>query len=86
MKLGEIFENLDEKIKNDDIRGIAFDVNEVKDGYMFFALRGKNFDGHDFVFEAKERGASACVVERKEDCDINQIQVENTNMMHELLK
>lgn len=78
MKLGEIFEGLDEKIKNDDIRGIAFDVNEVKDGYIFFALRGKNFDGHDFVFEAKERGASASVVERKVDCDINQIQVENT--------
>lgn len=78
MKLGDFFDSVDEENKNDDIRGIAFDVSEVKNDYLFFALKGKNFDGHDFVNLAKERGAIACVVERKVDCDVSQIVVENT--------
>ena len=34
-----------EENKNDDIRGIAFDVNEVKNGYVFFAYVFKETAG-----------------------------------------
>ncbi len=46
-------------------KGIAFDSREVKGGYVFFAVKGTRFDGHDFVKDALERGAELAVVERE---------------------
>jgi len=43
------------------------DSREVKLGGLFFALRGADLDGHEFVADAVSRGASAVVVERKTD-------------------
>ena len=40
------------------------DSREVVPGGLFFALRGAETDGHRFVVQAAERGASAVVVER----------------------
>jgi UDP-N-acetylmuramoyl-tripeptide--D-alanyl-D-alanine ligase len=41
------------------------DSREVKPGGLFFALRGVEMDGHDFVADAIERGAAAVVVQHK---------------------
>ena len=38
---------------------------EVKEGYLFFAIKGSSFDGHEFIEEAVKRGAIAVVAERK---------------------
>jgi UDP-N-acetylmuramyl-tripeptide synthetase len=45
------------------VRGIAIDSREVSPGDVFFALRGANVDGHDFLADALALGASALVVE-----------------------
>ena len=41
------------------------DSREVQPGGVFFALRGTELDGHDFVADAIARGAAAVVVERR---------------------
>ena len=41
------------------------DSREVQPGGVFFALRGAEMDGHEFIGDAVERGAAAVVVERK---------------------
>src|SRR5579862_7528706 len=41
------------------------DSREVQPGGLFFALRGAEMDGHDFIADAIERGASAAVVDHK---------------------
>src|SRR5437868_1331315 len=41
------------------------DSREVQSGGVFFALRGAEMDGHDFVGDAITRGAAAVVVQRK---------------------
>jgi UDP-N-acetylmuramoyl-L-alanyl-D-glutamate--2,6-diaminopimelate ligase len=46
------------------IKGIACHSTRVKDGYLFFALRGTQSDGHDFIYDAYTRGAKAVVVEK----------------------
>ena len=46
-----------------EIRGLAYDSRQVKPGYLFFAIPGAKFDGHDFINEAVSRGATAVVVE-----------------------
>jgi UDP-N-acetylmuramoyl-tripeptide--D-alanyl-D-alanine ligase len=46
------------------VAGWSVDTRTQSAGDVFFALRGPNFDGHDFVVPALEKGAAAAVVER----------------------
>ena len=48
------------------ISGIAYDSRSVREGDVYFALSGENFDGAQFIPEAIERGCSA-VVSREYD-------------------
>lgn len=41
------------------------DSREVKPGGLFFALKGAEMDGHEFVADAVARGAAAAIVQRK---------------------
>jgi len=51
--------------RNIYIKGLAYDSRNVFPGCLFFAVKGQNLDGHDFVEEAVSRGAVAVVAERK---------------------
>ncbi len=46
------------------VSGVACHSKQVKAGEVFVAVRGTSHDGHDFLSEAIQRGASALVVER----------------------
>lgn len=46
---------------------IKTDTRKVKKGDIFIALKGKKYDGHNYVEEAIKKGCSACIVEK----DIN---------------
>ncbi|MEG4118033.1 UDP-N-acetylmuramoyl-tripeptide--D-alanyl-D-alanine ligase [Microcoleus sp. N9_B4] len=45
--------------------GIATDTRTLKGGEVFLALRGENFDGHQFVAKARDLGAIAAIVDRE---------------------
>src|SRR5229473_8263341 len=51
------------------------DSREVKSGGLFFALRGAEKDGHDFVSDAIARGAAGVVVQRKADISPGIVEV-----------
>jgi UDP-N-acetylmuramoyl-tripeptide--D-alanyl-D-alanine ligase len=42
--------------------GYSIDSRTVRSGELFFAVKGENMDGHDFVDQALEKGAVAAVV------------------------
>jgi UDP-N-acetylmuramoyl-tripeptide--D-alanyl-D-alanine ligase len=42
--------------------GYSIDSRTIKPGELFFAVKGENFDGHQFVVKALEHGACAAVV------------------------
>lgn len=44
--------------------GIATDTRTIQGGEVFLALRGENFDGHQFVEKAGDLGAIVAVVDR----------------------
>ena len=50
--------------KDVDIFDIAFDSRKVEQGSMFFAVRGTQVDGHDYIGKAIEQGAVAVVCEK----------------------
>ncbi|MCE2503729.1 MAG: UDP-N-acetylmuramoyl-tripeptide--D-alanyl-D-alanine ligase [Chlorobi bacterium] len=45
------------------IKGISTDTRSLKKGEAFLAIKGENFDGHNFLTEAVRKGASVGVVE-----------------------
>ncbi|MCE5313617.1 UDP-N-acetylmuramoyl-L-alanyl-D-glutamate--2,6-diaminopimelate ligase [bacterium] len=47
------------------VSGIAYDSRKVGPGYVFIAMQGGSFDGHQFVMSALDSGASAIVAERE---------------------
>ncbi len=46
---------------------VCTDSRSLKAGDLFIALRGENFDAHDFIGEAAKRGAAAAMAERVPD-------------------
>ena len=44
------------------INGISTDTRSIKHGEIFFALEGKNYDGHKFVEQAIHNGAAGAVI------------------------
>ncbi len=63
----EIIKAVDGILVNGDMgitfKGICTDTRIFEPGYLFWALRGKNFDGHHFWREAIHRGAKGLVLE-----------------------
>lgn len=53
----------------------ATDSRLAAAGTLFFALRGAELDGHEFVADAARRGAAAAVVERRLDLELPQVVV-----------
>ena len=60
------------------VRGVATDTRESMPGALFVALKGDNFDGHDFVDAAKNAGAIALLVARPVAVDLPQVVVPDT--------
>lgn len=54
------------------------DSRKVQKGQIFVALKGLTVDGHDFIPQAIENGASKIICERKIDYDIDYEIVSNT--------
>jgi UDP-N-acetylmuramoyl-L-alanyl-D-glutamate--2,6-diaminopimelate ligase len=63
---------------DDLVTGVVYDSRLVQPGDLFAALRGADQDGHQFVREAEQRGATALLVESSVSSDLPQIQVENS--------
>jgi len=47
----------------EDIYGVSTDTRDLKAGDLFVPLIGESFDGHDFLREAFDKGAVACLCE-----------------------
>lgn len=70
MTLHEIAHALNSPYVGDavQIEGIGTDTRKPLTGVLYVALRGENFDGHDFVPAAIEQGAVAALVQRGVPC------------------
>ena len=67
--------------KDVDVTGIAFDSRKVAPGTLFFAVKGTQVDGHDYIDGAIEKGASVIVCEklpRKKAENVTYVKVDNS--------
>lgn len=78
--------NLSDEAASTLFTGITTDTRSLKPGNVFLALRGENFDGHDFAGVAVERGAIAVITDRRAPTQLNgvpQLQVEDTLLAYQ---
>ena len=73
----ELIDAPDEPIK---FEGICIDSRKAASGKLFIALIGENFDGHDFVDQAYENGATAALVSINVTSKIPTILVKDTKI------
>jgi UDP-N-acetylmuramoyl-tripeptide--D-alanyl-D-alanine ligase len=78
--------------KYKSVTSVSIDTRTIKKNSIFVAIKGDNFDGHNYVKEAVKKGATAIVVNNRklkhfEDVTIPIISVKNTiNAYAELAK
>ncbi len=68
------------KLNGSDIKltGVAIDSRKISCGDLFVAVRGENFDGHDFIKDAKNKGATAFLVEDDMELSLPSVRVSDT--------
>ncbi len=59
----KIFNN--NNLKNVNYQGVSINTKNIKKNNLFFAIKGKNTDGHKFAKEAIKKGAIKTVVSKK---------------------
>ena len=67
MTLTEIANHIDGTLLGADltISSVGIDTRTMKAGDLYIAIKGANFDGHDFIEQAQQAGAVAAVVSRE---------------------
>ena len=82
LTLSELALATDGKVVGNDIQvtHIGTDSRTLTDGQVFLALKGPNFDGHRFVEQVINQGASAVIVDHALDFDIPQLVVADTRI------
>ncbi len=79
--------NLSQAVMATMAAGITTDTRSLRPGEVFLALRGENFDGHQFVQAAMEKGAIAAITEANNSLPaaITQLQVPDTLVAYQTL-
>jgi len=61
-----------------EISEFSIDTRSIKKGEVYIAIKGPNFDGHDFIEDAEKKGARALIVSREVSSILPFIVVNNT--------
>lgn len=77
-----IAEKVDGSLRGDNLTvvSVCTDTRKIAPGDLFIALTGPNFDGHNFVAQAVEKGAVAAVVDKFLEIDVPQVLVSDTTL------
>jgi UDP-N-acetylmuramoyl-tripeptide--D-alanyl-D-alanine ligase len=62
------------------ISGLSIDTRTLSRGDIYLAIKGEQFDGHDFIAQAQQQGAGALIVSKKGDTDLPQLVVKDTRI------
>jgi UDP-N-acetylmuramoyl-tripeptide--D-alanyl-D-alanine ligase len=82
MQISTAAEGLEAEYIGEDVSfsGVSTDTRSIAGGELFVALRGEHFDGHDFLDEARKRGAVAAMVSRRVEMGLPLLLVDDTRL------
>lgn len=61
-----------------EITSLSTDSRTIQPGDTYLAIKGENYDGHDYINDALSGGASSLIVSHSADTSVPHIQVEDT--------
>ncbi|MCX7836268.1 MAG: UDP-N-acetylmuramoyl-L-alanyl-D-glutamate--2,6-diaminopimelate ligase [bacterium] len=64
IEVKKLFPHIKQSFVNKVVNGLTNDSRQVLPGYVFFAIKGMNADGNEFIGEAIKKGASVIVSEK----------------------
>ena len=64
MLLKDYIPNIDKKFNRISFSGLAFESSKVEKDNIFFAIKGNNFDGNNFIQKAIQKGARVIISEK----------------------
>ena len=64
MRLGDHFQQIKKKYNDIFFSGICFDHRQFKKNYIFFAIKGNNIDGNNFIPSVIKKGCKIIVTEK----------------------
>ena len=85
MFLGDYFQNINNKYKKFFFSGLSFESKKIKKNYIFFAIKGNNVDGNNYIQSAIKKGSKIIVSERKKNKFYKGILFINTKNIRKLL-
>ena len=68
--LMNLLKNVSEELLNHNVSGISGNSKNIKHDYIYVAIKGKRFDGADFIQEARENGAFLVITNKSNDTNI----------------
>ncbi|MCK5727844.1 MAG: UDP-N-acetylmuramoyl-tripeptide--D-alanyl-D-alanine ligase [Methylococcales bacterium] len=82
LTLGAIAVALKAKLtgQNIEIDSVSIDSRTLNAGALYIAIKGDQFDGHDFIQAAEKKGAGALLVNQAVKSDLPQLVVANTRL------
>jgi UDP-N-acetylmuramoyl-tripeptide--D-alanyl-D-alanine ligase len=82
MSLSYAAQKINASVIGDDVTfsSVSTDTRSIQSGDLFVALKGENFDGHEYVGQAFEQGAVAVMVSHPVSDSASQIIVDDTRL------
>lgn len=84
-KISKIISGKSSSDKAINFQGICTDTRGQISGKLFIALEGENFDGHNFIEQAEDLGASAAITHKKVNSNLPTIEVNNSEIAYQKL-
>ena len=75
MLLKKIIKNLPLDVQNINIEGLSQDSRQIGKNYLFFALKGSEFNGERYILDAILKGAKIVVCDHKSQIKKNKIPI-----------
>ena len=85
MLIGNYFKNVNLSFKNHKFSGISFNSNNCKKNDIFFAIKGNNLNGNNFINHAINKGAKTVVSNIKYEGFKKDVLFIRTNNVRRLL-
>lgn len=82
LSLKQVAEGLNATLHGSDrvFNGCSIDSRQIREGQLFIALHGPNFDGHEYLDAARQRGAVAAMIDSDCQTEMATIRVSNTRI------
>ena len=74
MLLKKIIKDLPKNFSNIYIEGLSLDSRQIKNNYLFFAVKGNVYNGEKYILDAIKNGAKVVICSSKSKVKNNKIK------------